>query len=42
VELIDGDDLCDLLKDFGLGVEVTQRVEEDISIVLDFFTEYDE
>ena len=41
VELIDGDDLCDLLKEFGLGVGVTQRIEEDVIVQPEFFTEYD-
>ncbi len=27
VELIDGERLCDLLKDYGLGVAVKQRLE---------------
>ena len=42
VELVDGDDLCDLLKEFGLGVTVTQRLEEDVLVTPDFFAEYDE
>jgi len=42
VELIDGDDLSDLLKEYGLGVSVTQRVEEDVAVVPDFFAEYDQ
>lgn len=29
IDLIDGDDLCDLLKKYGLGVKVTERVEFD-------------
>ena len=32
VELIDGDRLCDLLKDYRLGMEVRQRVEEDVTV----------
>lgn len=32
VELIDGDRLCDLLKDFRLGIEVHQRVE-DVTVI---------
>jgi hypothetical protein len=27
----DGDRLCDLLRDFWLGIEVGQRAEEDVS-----------
>ena len=41
VELIDGDRLCDLLREFRLGVTVTQRVEEDVAVVESFFDEYD-
>lgn len=40
VELIDGDRLCDLLKEFRLGVSVQQRVEEDVSVTGSFFDEY--
>jgi restriction system protein len=41
VELIDGDRLCDLLREYRLGVDVRQRIEEDISIDARFFDEYD-
>jgi restriction system protein len=41
VELIDGERLCDLLKGYGLGVAVTQRVEEDIVVQPNFFSEYE-
>lgn len=40
VELIDGDRLCDLLKEYGLGVRVTQRTVEDIEVVPTFFEDY--
>jgi restriction system protein len=40
VELIDGDKLCDLLKDYRLGIEVRQRVEEDVTVKTAFFDEY--
>lgn len=40
VELIDGDRLCDLLKQYGLGVEVRTRVEEDVIVSASFFDEY--
>lgn len=40
VELIDGDRLCDLLKDYRLGIEVRQRVEEDVIVNTGFFDEY--
>jgi len=39
VELIDGDRLCDLLKEFNLGVETRQRIEEDVEVVSAFFDE---
>lgn len=41
VELIDGERLCDLLKDYGLGVAVKQRLEEDVVVQPDFFSEYE-
>lgn len=37
VELIDGDRLCDRLKEYGLGVTVTERVVEDIEVEPAFF-----
>ena len=40
VELIDGDRLCDLLKEFNPGVDVTERVEEVVTVVPGFFDEY--
>ena len=42
VELIDGERLCDLLRDFRLGLEVHQRVEEEVILRPEFFDEYDE
>ncbi|MGI8493575.1 MAG: restriction endonuclease [Acidimicrobiales bacterium] len=41
VELIDGDRLSDLLREFGLGVDVRQRVEEDGTLNPTFFDEYE-
>jgi len=41
VELVDGDRLCDLLKDYRLGVEVRQRTEEEVVAHPEFFAEYD-
>jgi len=41
VELIDGDRLCDLLKEYSLGVVVKQRVEEDVAVATEFFREFD-
>jgi restriction system protein len=37
LDLVDGDGLCDLLKDFGLGVEVETRTVEDITVDVGFF-----
>jgi restriction system protein len=40
VELIDGDRLCDLLREFRLGVEVRERIEQDVTVKSGFFDEY--
>ena len=37
VDLIDGDSLCDLLKDYSLGVAVEERVVEDVVVNPNFF-----
>ncbi|MCP4968097.1 MAG: restriction endonuclease [bacterium] len=37
VDLIDGDELCDLLKENSLGVSVTKRVVEDVEVDVSFF-----
>jgi len=37
IELIDGQRLCDLLKEYELGLSVTQRVEFDIRVDDAFF-----
>jgi restriction system protein len=37
VELIDGDDLCDLLKEYEIGVQTTQRVVEEVRVEDQFF-----
>jgi len=39
VDLIDGDQLCDLLKEYELGVRCTVRQTEDVAIVPGFFDE---
>ena len=39
IELIDGERLCDLLKQYDLGVQTTRRVVEDVEIVAEFFQE---
>lgn len=41
VELIDGDSLCDLLREFRLGLEVRQRIEEEVVLRPEFFNQYD-
>lgn len=41
MELIDGDRLCDLLRDYGLGVEVRTRVEKYEVVQPEFFDEYE-
>ena len=40
VDLVSGDELCDLLKEYRLGVKVTERVIEDIEIVPGFFEQF--
>jgi restriction system protein len=40
VELIDGERLCDLLKEFRLGVDVRERIAEDVTVSPGFFDEY--
>jgi len=39
VDLIDGDQLCDLLKEYELGVRCTIRQTEDVAIVPEVFAE---
>ena len=39
VDLIDGDRLCDLLKEYELGVRTEVRQVEDITVDTSFFTE---
>jgi restriction system protein len=39
VDLIDGDRLCDLLKNNGLGVETTERIVEEVRIRPEFFAD---
>ena len=40
VELIDWDQLCDLLKEYRLGVSVRERIQEDVDLHPEFFDEY--
>jgi restriction system protein len=37
IDLIDGARLCDLLKNHRMGVDVRERVEEDVSVDAGFF-----
>lgn len=37
IELIDGDHLCELLKQYDLGVRTVERVEEDVLVLTEFF-----
>ena len=41
VELVDGDALCDLLKQYGLGISVTQRIVEDIHVDPTYFSKFE-
>lgn len=40
VDLVSGDELCDLLKEYRLGVKVTERTIEDIEIDPGFFDQF--
>ena len=37
IDLIDGDRLCELLKEYSIGVMTTPRVVEDVVIQPEFF-----
>ncbi|MFD6893308.1 winged helix-turn-helix domain-containing protein [Rhodococcus sp. NPDC060086] len=39
IDLVDGEGLCDLLKEHGLGVRTTRRTVEDVALVPAFFAE---
>jgi restriction system protein len=39
IDLIDGEELCELLKQYKLGVRTTERVVEDVEVVSSFFEE---
>lgn len=39
IDLIDGDRLCDLLKEHRLGLDVTTRTIEDVRVKEAFFSE---
>src|SRR6185437_11464550 len=38
IDLIDGDRLCELLKEYSIGVATTERVVEDVKVEREFFT----
>jgi len=40
IDLVDGEQLCDLLRDYGLGVKVEQRIEYDATVISSFFDDY--
>lgn len=40
IDLVNGDDLCDLLKEYRLGVEVAVRQIEDIRVAPEFFDQF--
>ena len=40
VDFVNGDELCDLLKDYQLGVKVAERVIEDIEVDAGFFDQF--
>ena len=37
VDLIGGDELCELLKEYRLGVQVEKRIVEDVTVDSGFF-----
>lgn len=37
IDLIDGDRLCDLLKEYAIGVITTERIVEDVKIETEYF-----
>lgn len=41
VELIDGEHLCELLREYRIGVDVRERVEYDVLVRPEFFNEYE-
>lgn len=41
LDLIDGDDLCELLKERGLGVAVKERTVEDVTIDHEYFDRFE-
>jgi restriction system protein len=41
IDLIDGDRLCDLLKEYRLGVSVTEHTVEDVAVDSGFWDEFE-
>ena len=41
VELVSGDALCDLLKDYEIGIKVTKRIVEDIEVEPKYFDQFE-
>ena len=41
VDLVDGDQLCDLLKHYGIGVTTTPRMVEDVEVNIDYFKSFE-
>jgi len=41
VDLVDGDQLCDLLKHYSIGVTTTPRVVEDVDVDVDYFKSFE-
>ena len=41
VELVSGDALCDLLKDYEIGIKVTKRIVEDIEVEPNYFDQFE-
>jgi restriction system protein len=39
IDLIDGQALCDLLKQYQLGVVTSERVVEDVQVSPEFFAQ---
>ena len=42
IDLVDGEGLCELLKQYQLGVKVTQRTVEDVDIDDEYFGRFDQ
>ena len=40
IDLVDGPGLCNLLREYGMGVKVTERIVEEIVVVPEFFDQF--